>query len=626
MPSFREQTKDGYKALKKKLVQLARVDKSFTKHVKQLHVYERNEEKIQAKHFEEATEVGGQVLDDFIQHRIKIMQNSINVNKSSKRSNRSKRSSHKKKHKNHKKQEKSNTSASKAMENLRSHNIPNRKLQSAIENVDGHIEGMRQQDRRKLTATWNTTMEKAYVEFLHKGRSNRKTLALKGKSDDAVDNQARVRQEMANFLRFGKITIKLETTQTNRYRHRLVGGADGNRRIVRELINQPGPTLLQMNPIRSHGTMNPKTTTLWKKIKTKVKKIGDARKLGDKSYGKTLQTGFNEKESATAEVRLAEHILVSHNWGVEDYINERAHYLKVRSKHRAFKNEARRRRINRQSKMKQNRRQFLIDVEKTKEHLHAMSKRYDLNLDRLVDEFRKYKSNPRSLHEDFKRDMPGISILTCLNSKRMAKKWRGKSNTNKRLAEDDEAKDVDKDENATPRDNMEEVRAQPKYKRVYRQTNKYLVRVKNRGGGGFATEVAQTRMPPETVENAAITLQKYMRGYISRRYVWGKRWLLQDENQYAIFRKHSGGGITLDLRPFAVLAGMLGKSLPQQRTIENHKFIIKYDLFKQHGCTFSNFKKWFKDEKITKADNLFQQIRVQKLARVQVYDICQVYI
>ena len=150
--------------------------------------------------------------------------------------------------------------------------------------------------------------------------------------------------------------------------------------------------------------------------------------------------------------------------------------------------------------------------------------------------------------------------------------------------------------------------------------------MKNRGGGGFATEVAQTRMPPETVENAAITLQKYMRGYISRRYVWGKRWLLQDENQYAIFRKHSGGGITLDLRPFAVLAGMLGKSLPQQRTIENHKFIIKYDLFKQHGCTFSNFKKWFKDEKITKADNLFQQIRVQQLARVQVYDICQVYI
>ena len=47
MPSFREQTKDGYKALKKKLEQLARVDKSFTKHVKQLHVYERNEENYQ---------------------------------------------------------------------------------------------------------------------------------------------------------------------------------------------------------------------------------------------------------------------------------------------------------------------------------------------------------------------------------------------------------------------------------------------------------------------------------------------------------------------------------------------------------------------------------------------------
>ena len=53
MPSFREQTKDGYKALKKKLEQLARVDKSFTKHVKQLYVYERDEEKIQAKHFED---------------------------------------------------------------------------------------------------------------------------------------------------------------------------------------------------------------------------------------------------------------------------------------------------------------------------------------------------------------------------------------------------------------------------------------------------------------------------------------------------------------------------------------------------------------------------------------------
>ena len=89
----------------------------------------------------------------------------------------------------------------------------NKKLQNAVENVDADIEGMRRQDRRKLAATWNSQMEKAYVEFLHKGRSNRKTLALKGASDEAVDNQTRVRQEMANFLRFGKITIKLETSQ-----------------------------------------------------------------------------------------------------------------------------------------------------------------------------------------------------------------------------------------------------------------------------------------------------------------------------------------------------------------------------------------------------------------------------
>ena len=38
-----------------------------------------------------------------------------------------------------------------------------------MENVDADIEGMRRQDRRKLAATWNSQMEKAYVEFLHKG-------------------------------------------------------------------------------------------------------------------------------------------------------------------------------------------------------------------------------------------------------------------------------------------------------------------------------------------------------------------------------------------------------------------------------------------------------------------------
>ena len=38
-------------------------------------------------------------------------------------------------------------------------------------------------------------------------------LSFKGQIREAVDNQSRVRQEMANFLRFGKITIKLQTSQ-----------------------------------------------------------------------------------------------------------------------------------------------------------------------------------------------------------------------------------------------------------------------------------------------------------------------------------------------------------------------------------------------------------------------------
>ena len=70
---------------------------------------------------------------------------------------------------------------------------------------------------------------------------------------------------MANFLRFGKITIKLQTSQKNRYRHRLVGGADGNRRIVREVINQPSPMLIQLNPVKSQGTHHANTLAYGKK-------------------------------------------------------------------------------------------------------------------------------------------------------------------------------------------------------------------------------------------------------------------------------------------------------------------------------------------------------------------------
>ena len=492
-----------------------------------------------------------------------------------------------------------------------------------MENVDADIEGMRRQDRRKLAATWNSQMEKAYVEFLHKGRSNRKTLALKGASDEAVDNQTRVRQEMANFLRFGKITIKLETSQKNKYRHRLVGGADGNRRIVREIINQPSPMLIQLNPVKSQGNHHANTTSLWKKIKSKVKKIGDARKLTDKSYGTSTKTGFSDQESAVAGFRLAEHILTSHNWGVEDYMHARAHYLKVRSKHRAAKNHARRMRIQQLSKLRQNRRQFMINVNRTRQYLEALKKKPYYRVETLAVKWRWKKSHPLEVDNS----MPSTTMHTCMTSKRLGKKWKDLS-TKKEEGEAEDEYFVEEGENVEASSVIQEESevAQPAFKRLRRQTNRYLYKVKNRGGGGFAKEQGQISVSEATLHESAIILQKYMRAYISRRYVWGKRWLLQEDNQHSIFLHHSSGRETLDLRPFAVLAGMLGRSLPQQRTIANHKFVAKYDLYKQHGCTFTNFKSGSEDEDITRADNMFQQIRVQQLARVQVYDVCNIHV
>ena len=62
--------------------------------------------------------------------------------------------------------------------------------------------------------------------------------------------------------------------------------------------------------------------------------------------------------------------------------------------------------------------------------------------------------------------------------------------------------------------------AQPAFKRLRKQTNRYLYKVKNRGGGGFAKEQGQSSVSEATLHQSAIVLQKYMRAYISRRYVW----------------------------------------------------------------------------------------------------------
>ena len=116
-------------------------------------------------------------------------------------------------------------------------------------------------------------------------------------------------------------------------------------------------------------------------------------KLTDKSYGTSTKTGFSDQESAVAEFRLAEHILTSHNWGVEDYMHSRAHYLKVRSKHRAAKNQARRKRIQQLSKLRQNR-TIYGGRKPNPMYLEALQKKPHYRVETLAVKWRWKKSHP----------------------------------------------------------------------------------------------------------------------------------------------------------------------------------------------------------------------------------------
>ena len=548
-----------HRGLRQKTEILAATNKSFSKHVRQLYSFQRAEEKLHEKLFQEATESGGQVLDDFIEHRIKVEQT----------------------------------------DNRKTHAISKDKIlksrvKLATENVDLHIAGMKRQDRRKVVAAWDHSMEQAYQDFLsNHAISNALSEARMQISD--IEDCSRLQQSMANFLRFGKITIKLPVTQTHRYRQRLIGGAGGDRHIIREIINHP-LRKMTVTPIKAHK----EKSSLWKKIAAKVQKIGNARKLTDSKYGHRHETGMTEGEACVAEKRLSEAILSAHNWGVDGYIIARAKYLQHRSSERTKKNTRRLLNILQKQQLVEKRIVVQLEVTSTRERLGQLEAQW-LNEEQTLKEFQYDKSvrhfitgKWNSMKDDGGNRHGVISHQWVQNSV---------------LPRND-----GEESNLT---GVESRKYSLNLKRLKFNSSKYAVRVRSRGGGGFGGEQNRRMASKERQSWAATVLQKVVRGYICRIYVWGKRWLLQRSNQAEIFNVYSGNSDIMDLRPFAMLAGMFGRNLPAQRTIANHRFIIRYMLHKNRGLTLGNFHLWVDDHAITQACSGFEKIRVAQMAKVQ---------
>jgi len=80
---------------------------------------------------------------------------------------------------------------------------------------------------------------------------------------------------------------------------------------------------------------------------------------------------------------------------------------------------------------------------------------------------------------------------------------------------------------------------------------------------------------------------------------------------------YSGDSTIIDLRPFAMMAGMFGRSIPQNRTIASHQFLVRYKLHQNRGLTLEFFKLWVEDENIAHAENGFERIRVAQMAKAQ---------
>merc|ERR1711991_1137865 len=116
-----------------------------------------------------------------------------------------------------------------------------------------------------------------------------------------------------------------------------------------------------------------------------------------------------------------------------------------------------------------------------------------------------------------------MGMHTCMTSKRLGKKWKDLS-TKKEEGEAEDEYFVEEDENVEASSVIQEESevAQPAFKRLRRQTNRYLYKVKNRGGGGFAKEQGQISVPEATLHESAIILQKYMRAYILKKVCLGK--------------------------------------------------------------------------------------------------------
>jgi hypothetical protein len=559
-----------YRALRQRTEALVSTNKSFVKHVKSLYSYRRSQELLHSKHFQQATEVGGQVLDEFIQHRVTLE---------------------------HSGERRGKYFVKQTMLKSRE--------KTAQESVDSHIAGMRRQDRRKVAAVWNCRMERAYQEFV--GNAGFPPSGTKRSVGDDSSDQSRMHQSMANFLRFGKIAIKLPTTQANKYRHRLVGVAGGDRRIVRELINQPARKIV-VAPVFA----TKEKSSLWKKIASKVRKIGNARKLTDSRYGHHHETGMTEGEASVAEIRLSEAILNAHNWGVEGYIQERAKYLKNRSRRRSQKNEERRIYVKKKHDLLKRRIELVGAINATKDallqHQHKPSLESNVAKLRLVpDKSVKRFLLGREKHREYNSAKEGSKTLQFINSDR-----------------DKSEAVVDSKSGGFPRTtkikstSAHDATASPlNLTRVIHQTTKYTNRVRSKGGGGFHGDDLKRVVTKEKILASAIAIQRIVRGYIARLYAWAKRWLLEPANQSAIFNVYSGDSSVIDLRPFAMLAGMFGKSLPNQRTVAYHKFVIRYQLHLNRGLALKSFQLWISDENITHAYSDFEKIRVAQVAKAQ---------
>ena len=148
----------------------------------------------------------------------------------------------------------------------------------------------------------------------------------------------------------------------------------------------------------------------------------------------------------------------------------------------------------------------MVDVNRTRMYLEALQKKPHYRVETLAAKWRWKKSHPLEDGDS----MPSTTMHTYMTSKRLGKKWKDLS----AKKEEGEAEDdyfVEEDENVEASSVIQEESevAQPAFKRLRRQTNRYLYKVKNRGGGGFAKEQGQISVSEATLHESAIIGRSY---------------------------------------------------------------------------------------------------------------------